>query len=112
MTNKLSQTNLKKIIVTLLDDNRAQDIVVLDVRKLTDIANYIIIGTGNSHTHVGALADKLVREISNYKIKPLGVEGTDTREWVLVDFGAILINIMLQETRNFYQLEKLWELNS
>lgn len=95
-------------VVAALEDAKALDIVVLDVRKLTDIADYMVIASGTSTRHVSGAADRVVDSMRALGRKPLGVEGKDTGEWVLVDFGDVVAHIMRPQTRDFYNLEKLW----
>lgn len=99
---------LQKRIQELLDDAKAQNIVVLDVRKISTIADYMIVATGTSTRHVAAVADRLIDELKKDGVRAWGTEGQETGEWVLVDFGDVIVHIMQAETRDFYQLEKLW----
>jgi ribosome-associated protein len=92
-----------------LDDGKAVDITVLDVRKLTSMADYMIVATGRSSRQVKALAGHVADAARALKQKPLGVEGEETSEWVLVDLGDVIVHVMQAETREFYQIEKLWE---
>lgn len=91
-----------------LDDGKALDIKVLDVRKLTSMADYMVIATGRSSRQVKALADHVADAARALKVKPLGIEGEQASEWILVDLGDIIVHVMQAETREFYQLEKLW----
>ena len=102
--------NKKLIDITLkaLDDVKAVDVVVFEVSKLTSISDYMIIASGKSKRQVAALADKVVEAAKEDDVKPLGVEGKTEGEWVLVDLGDIIVHIMYPETREYYQLEKLW----
>ena len=102
--------NKKLIDITLkaLDDVKAVDVVVFEVSKLTSISDYMIIASGKSKRQVAALADKVVEAAKENDVKPLGVEGKTEGEWVLVDLGDIIVHIMYPETREYYQLEKLW----
>lgn len=104
----LSPANIKKIIVETLEDNKATDVVALNIKHLTDIADYMIVCTGNSTTHVKALTDKIREKLLPSRIKPIGIEGSKSNEWMLVDFGNIIVHIMLKQEREFYNLEKLW----
>jgi ribosome-associated protein len=99
---------LQQRIHQLLDDAKAQNIVVLDVHSISSIADYMIIATGTSTRHVSAVADNLIDSLKKEGVRAWGIEGQDTGEWVLVDFGDVIVHIMQAETRDFYQLEKLW----
>lgn len=99
---------LQKKIVELLDDAKAVDIKVIDVRKISSIADYMVIATGTSSRHVSSIADKLERGLREAGVRAWGTEGQDTGEWVLVDFGDVIAHVMQASTRDFYQLEKLW----
>lgn len=103
--------NIRDMIVTELDELKAQDIRVLDVRELTSIADYMVIATGTSDRHVKAMANKLIESLKHAGQRPLGVEGEKEGEWVLVDFGDVITHLMLPQVRDFYKLESLWELN-
>jgi ribosome-associated protein len=103
--------NIKELVditLTALDDVKAIDVVVFEVSKLTSISDYMIIASGKSKRQVNALADKVIEVAKKHGVTPLGVEGKEEGEWVLVDLGDIIIHIMYPETREYYQLEKLW----
>jgi ribosome-associated protein len=84
---------------------------VLDVAQLTDMTDLMIVVSGTSNRHVKALANSVVSDVKAQGLLPVGVEGEETGEWVLVDLGDILIHIMLPETREFYAIEKLWSMD-
>ena len=98
------------IIINALEDLKAKDIVQLDVRELSQIMDTLIIATGTSSRHVKSLANTVVVETKQQGHPPLGVEGMDGGEWVLVDFGDTVVHVMQQQTRDFYELEKLWSM--
>jgi ribosome-associated protein len=98
----------KKIVVDALEDLKAVNIVTLDVTGLTDVMDYLIIASGTSNRHVKSLADNVCMEAKRQDLRPLGVEGEDAGEWVLVDFGDVVVHVMLPATRDFYDLERLW----
>ena len=91
-----------------LEDGKAVDVDLYDVKKLTSMSDYILIASGNSRRQVSALADKLIQSVKENKFKTLGVEGKAEGEWVLVDLGDIIVHIMHPSSREYYQLEKLW----
>lgn len=103
-----AKTKWQDSVVTALEDAKALDIVLLDVRKLTDIADYMIVASGTSTRHVAGVADKLVDHMRALGRKPIGMEGKEIGEWVLIDFGDVVAHIMRPQTRDFYNLEKLW----
>ena len=103
------ETNtLKKLIVDALDDLKAVNTVTLDVSALTDVMDYLVITSGTSNRHVKSLASNVSVEAKKQGMRPLGVEGDDAGEWVLVDFGDVVVHVMLPATRDFYDLERLW----
>lgn len=100
--------NLQHIITTAIEDLKGQDIKVIDVTKLSDVMDYLVIVTGTSNRHVKSLANNVIEEVKKTDVRPIGVEGMDAGEWVLVDYGDTVVHVMLQATRDFYELEKLW----
>ena len=99
---------LKHLIVAALDDLKAVNTVTLDVTGLTDVMDYLVIASGTSNRHVKSLANNVSMEAKKQGVRPLGVEGDDAGEWVLVDFGDVVVHIMLPATRDLYDLERLW----
>lgn len=99
---------LTQPLVDTLNENKALQIIELNISPLTDIADYMIICTATSKRHAHALMDKLIATSKSMGISPLGVEGAETAEWILIDLGDAIVHIMLPEVRDFYALEKLW----
>lgn len=100
---------LRDLTVSVLDNAKADDIQILDLRERNTFADYMIVASGTSSRQVKAMAERLVLRVKNDGLSPpLGVEGQDGGEWVLVDLADIVVHIMLPQTRAFYNLEKLW----
>ncbi|MFN3233965.1 MAG: ribosome silencing factor [Gammaproteobacteria bacterium] len=103
---------LKSLAVSAIEDLKAKDIKVLDVTSLTDVTDSMIICCGTSNRHTRAIAENLVLKLKENGIRPIGVNGEDSGEWILVDVGDIIVHIMLAETREYYDLDALWEMTS
>jgi ribosome-associated protein len=104
------QLELADLVVRTLDDIKAQNVLRLDVRHLTSMTDAMIIASGRSDRHVRAIAQTLVEKCKEAGFEPLGIEGADAGEWVLVDLGDVVVHIMLPKVRDFYSLEKLWDI--
>ncbi|MEE9265909.1 MAG: ribosome silencing factor [Gammaproteobacteria bacterium] len=104
----MQSNRLRQLAVDALEDLKAVDIVELDVRKLSDFTDYMIIANGRSARQVAALAENVVMKAKQAGEAPLGVEGLRGSEWVLVDLGDVVVHVMQPDVREFYQLEKLW----
>lgn len=98
----------KDIIVAAISELKAIDTIELHVAPLTSVTDYFIICTGSSNRHVKSIADNLIKQAKEHKLQIIGTEGMESGDWVLVDLGDIVAHIMLPETRERYQLEKLW----
>lgn len=106
----MNKNNATEIAVNALEDMKGLDIVVIETEGKTDVFDAMIIVTGTSDRHVKSLANNLVQEAKTKKLDVLGVE--HDRSWVLVDLYDVIVHIMLAETREFYSLEKLWEIGA
>lgn len=103
---------LKAIVVTALEELKAQDITVLDVSQITSITDIMIIASGTSSRHVKSLSRNVIDKAKVRGIRPLGVEGEKDAQWCLVDLGDVVVHVMLPQVREFYQLEKLWRMDA
>ena len=99
---------LHESIYAALVDAKARDICILDTRDVCDFTDYMVIVSGTSNRHVQSVADKVIDRLVRRGRKPLGVEGRKIGDWVLLDFGEVVVHVMRPETRGFYGLEKLW----
>ena len=106
--NRLNSKKLAQLVAQALDDLKGQSISCINVKKLTDITDYMVIVTGRSNTHVKALADAVTKKVKESGVEVVGVEGRLQSEWVLVDVGDVVVHIMLAPVRALYNLEDLW----
>lgn len=97
------------IIAEYADDMKALEIETLDVKKKTSVTDYFVICTGTSDTHVRAIADRVSERLRDQGLKPLRTTDTRADGWVLFDFGDVVFHVMLEEKRQFYDLESLWK---
>jgi len=100
---------LLRIVNAALDDMKAVNVKVMDVRHLTDITDIVVIASGNSDRHVKSIADRVLQFAKQNDFRPIGVEGATEGEWVLVDLNDVVCHVMLPRVREFYGLEKLWD---
>ena len=100
--------DLKTICHEVLNDLKAQDILVLDIRDISGFADWLVIATASSSRNAKAIANKLIECIKVHQKNLVGIEGEDDSEWILIDCGDVIVNIMQKETREFYDLESLW----
>ena len=99
---------LKNKVIAALEDVKGRDIIALDVRKLTGMTDYMVIASGTSNRQVKALADNVLEEMRKLDVRPMGSEGEAAAEWILVDYGDVVVHVNLPEARAFYDLERLW----
>lgn len=103
-----ANTALLDIVLHALDELKAKDVSSLDVKELTSIADNMVIASGTSARHVKALADNVAEQAKENGYRPIGVEGGEGADWVLVDLGDVIVHVMQQSTREYYDLERLW----
>lgn len=104
----MEHEQLKQFVIDKVEDMKGRDLVDLDVAEKSTITDTMLVCSGNSKRHVVSIAEKVAIEAKQAGITPLSIEGQDTGEWVLVDFGDVILHVMQDEARDFYQLEKLW----
>ena len=101
-------TDLAKLVTEVLEDRKGENIVALEVGHLTTVTEGMVIVSGTSNRHVKSLADYAIVAVKDAGYPVYAVEGRDTNEWVLIDFGHILLHVMQKDVREFYDLERLW----
>ena len=101
-------SDLKKIIIQTLDINKALDIVSIDLKDKSSMAEYMIIASGTSSRHIQSLSEQVLEKFKDYGMKDSKIEGKDSTEWKLVDGIDLIVHIFHPEKRKFYDLEKMW----
>ncbi len=99
---------LSQYVRDVLSENSAQDILEIDIRGKSSVADYMVVASGRSNRHVGALSDYVLRSLKAAGFKDIGTEGQDGKDWVLIDAGDVVLHIFRPEVRVFYNLEKIW----
>ena len=99
---------LLKVVQETLDERKGINITTIDVRGKTSVTDYMVLATGSSERHVKSLCDYVVEKVKSQGFMPLGMEGEAGSDWVLLDLGDVVLHVMTMQTREFYQLEKLW----
>ena len=117
MTNQIAAdaltfAQLRELVITALEDFKAVDIQSIDVSSRNPLTELFVIASGSSSRHVKSMADNLIVKAKAAGCQPLGVEGQQNGEWVLVDLNDVIVHLMLPQTRAFYNLEKLWDASS
>ena len=108
---RLSSAKIADLAIAVLEDMKATDIVRLDVRHLTSLMDYMIVASGRSDRHVRAVADALVEKCKAAGVEIVGREGQEAGEWILIDLVDVVVHVMLPRTRDFYELERLWDIS-
>ena len=101
-------SDLKSVVINILDLNKAQDIVTIDLKDKSSMADYMIIASGTSSRHIQSLSEQVLEKLKNNGIKNSKIEGKDSNEWKLVDGIDLIVHIFHPEKRKFYELEKIW----
>ena len=97
-----------RLILDALEEAKAVDICQLDVRKLTDITDFMVIASGTSHRHVHAMAERVREAALQKQLRPIGIEGDAENDWILMDYADVVVHLMMPQVREFYSLEQLW----
>ena len=100
--------DLKKIVINILDNNKAQDIISIDLKDKSSMADYMIIASGTSSRHIQSLSEQVLDYLKKNGLKDSKIEGKDSNEWKLVDGIDLIVHIFHPEKRKFYELEKMW----
>lgn len=107
-----TRQTVAQVVAHALDDLKALDSTFLDVRHLTTVTDAMAIASGRSDRHVRAIANAVIEQSKQAGFRPIGVEGANAGEWVLVDLGDLVVHVMLPRVREFYNLEKLWDITA
>jgi ribosome-associated protein len=105
-----ARPSLKNVVIDALADMKALEVKFLDVRGLTDIADFMVIASGTSDRHVRSVAQRVVERAKEAGFRPHGIEGQQDGDWVLIDLNEMIVHVMLPRVREFYGLEKLWDM--
>ncbi|MFN4296504.1 MAG: ribosome silencing factor [Brevundimonas sp.] len=111
-TPEIDAAALEAAILARLDDDKAQEIVLIDLKGKSPMADTMIVASGRSQRHVGALADHLLRLLKEHGLGKAKVEGLPHCDWVLIDAGDVIVHLFRPEVRTFYNIEKIWSVDS
>ena len=105
----MTSLELAKKAAAFLDSKKAEKLNVIEIENISSLADYFVIATGNNNTHVRALADELDEKLKSEGLAPARMEGYRSNSWILLDYGNVVVHVFLKETRDFYDLERLWQ---
>lgn len=105
----MQNEQLVKVAIAALEELKGQDVTAIDVREKTSVTDFMVIASGTSSRHVKALAENVLEKVKEQGLRPLGSEGLDGGEWALLDLGDVVVHVMQVPTRQFYDLERLWQ---
>lgn len=105
---QLDAEEILTLVLAQLDDDKSEDIVSIDLRGKTSIADYMVVSSGRSQRHVGAIADHLIEALKAAGMRHVRVEGQPACDWVLIDAGDVIVHVFQPEVRSFYNIEKMW----
>lgn len=107
----MNTDQLLEAIVNAIGDAKGLNISVLDVREMTVVTDYMVIVTGNSSRHVKSISRTVVQNLTDARRKPIGLEGEQFAQWILIDYGDVIVHVMDAATREFYSLESIWKVS-
>ena len=105
---RMDSTALAALVVRAIEDIKGRDVVSIDVHELTDVMDIMVVASGTSSRHVKSIASNVVDAARDAGERTIGTEGVDAGEWILVDFGGVVVHVMSEEARRFYAIEKRW----
>lgn len=108
LESQKASKDLSDFLQHVLDENSAQDVIEIDIRGKSSVADYMLVASGRSNRHVSALSDYVIRALKAEGYKDIGIEGQEGCDWVLVDIGDVILHIFRPEVRVFYNIEKIW----
>ncbi len=103
---------LRELVRNALDDMKARDITELDVRGKSSVTDYMVIASGTSKRHVMSVAQEVLDKVKEAGLQPMGTEGQNSGDWILVDLGDVIVHVMMPDARSFYDLERLWQFDA
>lgn len=106
----MQNIELKDLVIQALEDVKGQEIVCMDVSELTDITDFMIVASGGTNRQVKALVNNVVEDAKKSGVNPIGVEGQEQGDWVLIDLADVIVHVMLPKVRQYYDLERLWSM--
>ena len=109
MIQKIYPSRVRDLVLSSLDELKAVNPVIINVKKLSSFTDYMMIASGTSSRHIQSIGEKVLEDLKSKKIKPLGVEGQGSEEWLLIDLGDVVLHLMSTNARTFYDLESLWD---
>lgn len=102
---------LRELVRNALEEIKARDITEIDVRGKSSVTDYMVIASGTSRRHVMSVAQELLEKVKEAGVRPLGTEGQEVGDWILVDLGDLVVHVMMPDARSFYDLERLWQMD-
>ena len=109
MIQKIQPSRVRDLVLSSLDELKAVNPVTINVKKISNFTDYMMIASGTSSRHIQSIGEKVLEDLKSKKIKPLGVEGQGSEEWLLIDLGDVVLHLMSTNARTFYDLESLWD---